>query len=364
MKIAIIGGHLSPALAVIQKIKKEDEVFYIGRKYVFEGEDTISFEYQQISKMGIPFYSVETARLQRRFTRHTLSSFLKLPGGLYESLQILKKTKPDVILGFGGYVQIPVVIAAKFIKIPVVIHEQTLESGLTNKLSARFAKKILISFESSAKFFPKGKTVLTGIPLKQETIDAKKIKKNQNKNKLIYITGGSSGSHFINLIIGRSIKSLLTKYDVIHQTGDSKAFNDFETLKNIKNNLSSKNNYTIVKYYNPQESSDNIRRADLVIGRAGINTVAELIHLETPALLIPLSISAKSEQQKNAEFLKKLGLAEILTEDEITDELFLKTVDKIILNSKDYKLSQKVLDDNAADKIIKELSNVSKEKTT
>lgn len=363
MKVVLIGGHLSPALSVIQKLKKEN-VFYIGRRHVFEGDDALSLEHEEIVKLGIPFYSIKTARMQRKITRYTFLSLTKFPLGFYQSIKILKEIKPDVVLGFGGYVQIPVVLAAYILKIPVVIHEQTLEAGFANKLVSGLAKKICISFESSKEFFPKEKTVLTGNPVKEEIINAKGEKIN-NKVPVIYITGGSTGSHFINNLIEKTLPKLLEKYIVIHQTGDSKKYKDFDKLKDLKNNLTKNfsQKYEIKKFLNANEAAKAISKADLVIGRSGINTVTELIYLKKPAFLIPLPFGQKNEQLKNAEFLKSLGLCEFIVQASLSESLFISAVNSMVKNLANYKLLKSFVLENSADKIVAVLKNVSKEKT-
>src|SRR3990167_6775375 len=174
MKIVIIGGHLTPALSVIEALPKDAQILYIGRKYSLEGDKALSLEYQAITKKGIPFSAIKTGRLQRRITRYTLPSLVKIPYGFGQSLTILRRFKPNVVVGFGGYVSLPVILAAKTLKIPIVIHEQTLEAGFTNKIVAGFADKICISFESSHKYFPKEKTVLTGNPIRRTLIKPSK----------------------------------------------------------------------------------------------------------------------------------------------------------------------------------------------
>ncbi|MEK7451076.1 MAG: glycosyltransferase, partial [Patescibacteria group bacterium] len=164
MRVIIIGGHLSPALSIIEKLPKTDKVLFIGRKYVFEGDQALSLEYKTIQSLKIPFVNLITGRLQRKFTKHTIPSLLKLPYGFMRSILALIKFQPDVVLSFGGYLSFPVVLSAFLLRIPIVIHEQTLEAGLANKILSVFAKKICISWETSRKFFPKGKIVLTGNP--------------------------------------------------------------------------------------------------------------------------------------------------------------------------------------------------------
>src|SRR3972149_4565703 len=229
MKILIIGGHSTPALCVIENLKNE-EVFYIGRKHALEGDSALSLEYQTINKFKIPFYEIKTARFQRKITRYTLFSFLKFPAGFLQAVKILKQTKPDVVVGFGGYVSIPIVISAYFLKIPIVIHEQTLEIGFANKILSPFATKICISWESSKEFFPQGKTILPGLPIKKEIINAKTSirsastvstrgeqahdKKDKHDLPFLYITGGSLGSHKINLLVEKILPQLLQNFIV------------------------------------------------------------------------------------------------------------------------------------------------------
>src|SRR3990172_7629361 len=144
MRIVIAGGHLTPALSVIEELPKDTDILYIGRKYAIEGDKAVSLEYQTITKNGIRFYVLKTGRIQRRLTRHSLSSFSKIPLGIGQSLYILKRFKPNVIVGFGGYVSFPVCIAGKILGIPIVIHEQTLEAGATNRVIGKIADKICI----------------------------------------------------------------------------------------------------------------------------------------------------------------------------------------------------------------------------
>jgi UDP-N-acetylglucosamine--N-acetylmuramyl-(pentapeptide) pyrophosphoryl-undecaprenol N-acetylglucosamine transferase len=365
MKVVIVGGHFSPALSVIQNLK-DNEVFYVGRKYTFEGDKAVSFEYQEITRLGIPFFSLRTARLQRKFTKHTIPSFGKLPIGFFQSLLLLKKIKPDVVVSFGGYLSIPVGFAAYILKIPLVIHEQTFNVGFANKALAKFAKKICISWETSEKYFPKEKIVLTGNPIRREIVNGAVETRNKDLLPLIYITGGSSGAHVINQIIAKTVDKLSKKYEVIHQTGDSQRFKDYDLLTEIKSNLGEKfsKNYSIKKFLNAEESARTLKSADLVIGRSGVNTVTELIYLNKPALLIPITFSQKNEQLRNAEYMKDLGLAEILDENSLTEELFLVKIEYIFDNIKKYTSKKEIVFKNSAEEIVKVIEDVSKKKTT
>lgn len=333
MKIIITGGHLTPAMAVIEKLNVEDKILFVGRKHSFENEQALSFEYQTIRKMGIPFYSLITGRLQRKWTRHTLFSLLKFPVGLSQSLWWVFKFKPEIILSFGGYVSLPVVLAGFILRVPIIIHEQTLGAGLANKIASFFASKILISWEDSKKIFPQEKTVLTGNPVRREILN--KIHNsefkiyNSDKNlPLLYVTGGSLGSHVINLTIEKIIKKLLEDFIVIHQTGDSKKYQDFERLRKLKNRLNPKlkKRYFLKKHILSSHVGWVLNRADLVIGRAGANTVTELLYLEKKAILIPLPFSQGDEQAKNASLLKKAKLGEVIMQGELTSGRLYKRI--------------------------------------
>ena len=356
MRIVIAGGHLTPALSVIEALPKEAEVIYLGRKYSLEGDSAISLEYETITEKSIPFVILKTGRIQRSLTRHTIPSLAKIPVGFTQAMIILKKIKPDVVLGFGGYISFPVIFAASVLRIPTVIHEQTLEAGAANKFASKFVDKICISFESSLKYFPKEKTILTGNPIRKsisgpiETIDIK------TDYPIIYITGGSTGSHAINLLVSGCLAKLLDKYTVIHQTGDTQEFKDFDRLSILKEGLNNnkRDKYIISKFFSPEVVGDILMRSSLVVTRAGINTVSELIYLEKPSLLIPIPTTQRNEQLKNAQFLKRLGLGEVIEQKNLTSDEFLKVINKMTANIKNYKLKSddKYFPKNAAAKII------------
>jgi UDP-N-acetylglucosamine--N-acetylmuramyl-(pentapeptide) pyrophosphoryl-undecaprenol N-acetylglucosamine transferase len=355
MKIAIIGGHLTPALSVIEELPKDAEVIYIGRKYALEGDKAISLEFTTITTKGIAFFNLSTGRFQRQITRHTIPSLSKIPLGFFHALKILRSFRPDVVVGFGGYVSFPVIVAAKSLGIPVVIHEQTFAAGAANKAAAKFATKICISFESSAKFFPKEKTVLTGNPIRKTITSPGKKFVPSVKGSIIYITGGSLGSHFINQLVGEVLPHLVDKYVVVHQTGGATEFNDFERLNILRDGLNAnQEKYIVSKFFSPEEIGSIMKSASLIVSRAGVNSVSEIIVLKKPALLIPLPISQKDEQLKNAEFVKKMGLGEVVEQKDLNPEEFLFRINSMMQNIENYKLSDsaKHFPKNAAKKIV------------
>ena len=362
MKIVIIGGHFSPALSVIEKLKDED-ILYIGRKHALEGDSALSLEFETLNSLGVNFAQVNTGRLQRKPTFYTIPSLAKMPVGFWQSYRLLRRFKPSVVVGFGGYLSVPVVFAAYLLNIPVVLHEQTLEAGFANKILARFAKRICISWESSYNFFPGEKTVLTGNPLRKEILEEIKYSPVKNKNPLIYITGGSLGSHRINALIEKNIEKILSFASVIHQTGDARKFNDYERLLKLKNELgdSFKSNYQLFKFLKPHMFGKIIRESDLVIARSGINTVCEIIYLKRPALFVPLSFTQRNEQKKNALMAKDLGIAEVFDEDKSPEE-FLEMIKKMINNLDSYKSNNpSLIDGDAAEKVIKVIKETAKQ---
>lgn len=353
MRIVIIGGHLTPALSVIEELKDHD-ILYVGRKYALEGDKALSLEYRTMISMNIKFKSIITGRLQRKFTVRTIPSLLKLPIGFVQSLFILKSFKPHVIVGFGGYVEIPVIFSAFILRIPVVIHEQTLGTGLSNRIASFFARKVCISWETSAKFFPKKKIILTGNPIRKEVRETQNFTK-EIERPIVYITGGSLGSHAINVLVEKSIDEFSKNFRIIHQTGDAREFGDFERLDALRNNLENKNDYFVKKFLTAREASQAIKSADLVVSRAGINTITELIFFNKPCLLIPLP--AGREQKQNAFFVKSLGLAEVANQDELSPTVFVGIIESMLKSLGKYKVGRNLLIKDAQRKVAEVVIN-------
>lgn len=372
MKIVIIGGHLAPALSVLGALPKTANVLFVGRKYALEGDNSLSLEYKTITSLNTPFVGINTGRLQRKITKFTLFSLLKIPFGIVKSFLILIKFRPDIVVGFGGYVSIPVVFCAYLLRIPVVIHEQTMEAGLTNKLLSRLATKICISWDSSRKYFPKDKIVLTGNPIRKFTIftpEVGQLSPFGNNLPTIYVTGGSAGSHFINALIEEVITKLLEKYNVVHQTGDAQEYRDFDRLQQLKNNLSKdlRDNYILQKFIEPSQVGDLLKLSSLVITRSGMNTVTELIYFEKPAILFPIPFSQNNEQLKNANFLQRIGLGVVLRQTNANGKQLLRTISMMLNNIDNYKINRdklkKLPGKSAAQNVVSVIDYVYKSKT-
>lgn len=354
------GGHFAPALAVIDKLPKDWEILIVGRKYAFEGDEALSFEYQTAQKLNIPFVPLTTGRLQRKLSLHTFTSLAKIPVGLVQATKILKDFAPDIVLSFGGYIAVPVAVAAKMLRIPIVVHEQTLHAGLANTIISKFADKICISWGYSEQFFPKEKTVLTGNPLRKEFLELahKTPFRANHKHPLIYITGGSGGAHGINVLVERAVEKLLQKYLVIHQTGDAREYGDYDRLKRLKDIMPDhlKKRYEVVKFIPADQVVSVMLNADLVIARSGISTVSELLYLGKPCMLIPLPYGQKNEQLLNAQFVQSTGLGELYEQESLNADLFAEKVDEMLVNIDKYKghaiETHKLIQRDAAEKII------------
>lgn len=315
MKILITGGHITPALALIEELKKKRccEIVFVGRKFALDEEKTLSFEYHSVINLGIRFINLQAGRLTRILSWKSFINFIKFPLAFFQVLKILQKEKPTLIFTFGGYIALPVALVSWIKRIPVFTHEQTMRPGITNRIIGLIARKVFIAFPESVKFFPKEKTVLSGNLLRKCIFQIIKKPFLIKKDKpIIYITGGSLGSHSINLLIEKILPKLIEKFIVIHQTGDTFQYQDYDRLVKIKHS-----HYFLKKHFFGDEIGYIYSLTDLVIGRAGANTITELIALKKPSILIPLPWSANNEQKIHAQFLKEKGVAEIFFQEKM-----------------------------------------------
>jgi UDP-N-acetylglucosamine--N-acetylmuramyl-(pentapeptide) pyrophosphoryl-undecaprenol N-acetylglucosamine transferase len=365
------GGHFSPALAVLDEMPKEWGILLVGRQHAFEADKTLSLEFQTAQRLHLPFVAIKTGRLQRKVSPQSITSLLKMPLGFAQASRIVHRFKPDVVLSFGGYIAVPVVLAAKLQRIPIVIHEQTLHAGLANQISAKFADTICLSWETSQKYFPKEKSVITGNPLRKEflTYAASNMQQKQSDDeKLLYITGGSAGAHGINVLIEGCLEKLLEHYTVIHQTGDAQQFCDYERLEKRRTKLPEKlqKKYILNKFISTEQVVQIVSQADLVIARSGINTVTELLYLGKPSLFIPLPYGQRNEQLSNAQFVERLGMAKIIEQANTSSNDLLQTIHTMIKNSATYlnnaAKARSLVHSYAAQRILSILSVYEKEK--
>jgi UDP-N-acetylglucosamine--N-acetylmuramyl-(pentapeptide) pyrophosphoryl-undecaprenol N-acetylglucosamine transferase len=340
-KILITGGHVTPALAVIDRLKERSKyahLVFVGRKYTSEAEKHVeSFEYKEVTDRKIPFIHLSTGRFTRVLSLKSFINLFRIPQGFIAAWNILKSEKPDVILSFGGYIALPIAIAAKFQKIPVLTHEQTIVPGLANKYIANFANTIFLSFPESAMYFKDKNIVLSGNPIRKSIFQSTKQVVPQNA-KCIYVTGGSLGAHAVNILVEGVLSELLEEFYIIHQTGSVKEFNDFERLSKLRDALPDELHakYILKEHIADDEIGSIYKSADIVIARSGANTFFELIALQKPAIFVPLPWSANNEQELHAAIFKKHKTGEIVHQSEGSSQL-LTIVKKIAHNLEEYK---------------------------
>jgi UDP-N-acetylglucosamine--N-acetylmuramyl-(pentapeptide) pyrophosphoryl-undecaprenol N-acetylglucosamine transferase len=362
VNLVIVGGHHSSALPILHKIKSENlniNVSWIGHRYSLAGDKNDTLEYREISALKIPFYDLKAGKIYKSVD---LKNLIKLPFGLVQAFLYLLQIKPDVILSFGGYLAVPVVIAGWFLGIPSVTHEQTVVVGYANKFVSLFAKKILISWKESERYFPKDKTVYTGIPLRESIfISISNSFPSENNLPYVYITAGKTGSTKINDAVQKALPQLLTYCNVIHQCGDYSEHNSFDRLSaaydQIRNEVPGK--YYVRKFVLENEIGEAYFRAAVVVCRAGAHTVSELLAMEKPALLIPLGWVSHDEQNKNALVIKNSGLGEILDEADLNPTSLNEKVKYMVHNKNSYTSHNpsnfRTISKNAPDLILSEV---------
>lgn len=338
-KVFITGGHITPALALIEELETQQvflNIMFIGRKYAMEGDTHTSEEYRLITEKGIPFFPLGTGRLGRTVDLSTFFSLFKIPMGFIQALVLCIKEKPSVIVSFGGYVALPVVIAGWVLRIPTITHEQTTVPGLANRIIALFARRICVSFPQTMSVFPKEKVVYTGLPIRKALFEnAIPLPFSLDpRYPLLYILGGATGAKSLNELFYPVIGSLTNRYTVVHQTGHR----SYDEAAKIKESLpvAHRGRYCISPYVDEKPHASFLKNATLIIGRSGANTVGELSVLGKVALCIPLPWSAGGEQLHNAEVLSHAGSAKILDQHALSSQQLLSTIDVMIQEHQRY----------------------------
>lgn len=364
MKILLTGTHFTPAQALVERLNKLGafDLVYVGRSSTQEGYKGASAESQVLPNLGVRFIPLVSGRFHRAFSIYTLINFLKLPIGFLQSLWVVFKEQPNVVVSFGGYIGFPVVFWAWWFNIPIVIHEQTLKFGLANWLSIPFASKIGLAFP--IKGYQKNpKVVITGNPIRSSLFETKTTKelenffKNNQDMPLMLVVGGNQGSHFINRLIGRSLTELTKNYSIIHQTGENE-FKDFEYLEEEKGKLSEPKRYLVSKWFEAGELSAIIQQSRLVIARAGMNTLYELALFGKMAFVIPIPSSVQPEQLQNAKFFQKLGLGEYLNQESVSDQVFLHELRSFAKKAENFQPDEKTKEvflENGAERLAQEV---------
>ena len=327
------GGHVMPGLTIFKKVNAEKifDVHYIG--------GINSIERELVANYQLTYHPIHTGKLRRYLSIENVQDTFKVFLGLIDAFKVLWKFKRSETLLFstGGFVCVPVVIAAKLQRKKVFIHEQTSRVGLANKICSIFADKIFISFEDSFKYFDESKTYFSGYPLREEcyteTINPVVINGrllNDLDKPILFVTGGGNGAQLINKLIIRNLDILTSRYVIVHQVG--KAFIDEYSVHKHPN-------YLPVAFIG-LEMIDLFKLATATVSRSGAGTVCELIAVGKKSIFIPLKIAQKNEQFYNAlEAFKKLGSI-IIEEKELTDESFLVALHQIGISNSIKKIQK------------------------
>ncbi|MBI5019401.1 UDP-N-acetylglucosamine--N-acetylmuramyl-(pentapeptide) pyrophosphoryl-undecaprenol N-acetylglucosamine transferase [Candidatus Gottesmanbacteria bacterium] len=332
VNILITGGHVTPAIATIEEIKKRYpkwQITFVGRKHSLEGVKVLSEEYRLIKDLNIPFIPITAGRLKRDGGLGALVALLKVPVGLIQAFAAVMQVRPDVVVSFGGYVALPVALGARILGVRVITHEQTTRPGLANRIIARIADHICISFPETKKMITGGNRItLTGLPLRSAVLNPPEQKPFPvpEGKPILFIVGGSTGSVSINNVVFASLPTLVKYYTVVHQVGRLSIAHGEAVARDLPKTL--EKYYIPRAYFSAAEYSWAMHNAEIVIGRSGANTVTEIALSGAVAICIPLPWSAHNEQFHNAAFLVGGGSV-ILPQDKLTPSSLIKTVNEV-----------------------------------
>ncbi len=330
MKVIVVaggtGGHIYPAIAIINKIKEKEsnsEFLYIGTSDRMEKDI--------IPSLGIKFIGLEMTGLNRSNPLSNIEVLRKFHNAVKESRKIIKKFKPDVVVGAGGYITAPVLYAAHKEGIPVLIHEQNSIPGVSNKFISGFANTICVSLPNSVNLFPKEKVVYTGNPRSEESIKVDKRSKTKlgfKKNKrLVVVVMGSLGSTTMTKKIKELIPAFNGKdYQVLIITG-KKYYDDYKDIE-------LDDNVKIVPFMD--NLINLLKDSDLIVSRAGASTIAEITAIGLPAILVPSPYVTNNHQYKNAKELEDAGACKIVTEEDFSKDTIISEIDKLFSDEKEY----------------------------
>lgn len=327
-KIVMTGGgtagHVTPNIALMPSLQKAGyEISYIGSK------DGI--EKGLIEDQKIPYYGISSGKLRRYHSWKNFSDPFKVMKGFFEARQIMARIKPDVVFSKGGFVSVPVILAAKTMGIPAIIHESDLTPGLANKLAIPAATKVCCNFPETVPYLPAGKAVLTGSPIRQELLHGSRAKGKEfchftKDLPVLMIMGGSIGSVYINNAIRGCLDDLLKEFQIIHLCGKG----------NLDESLTNKEGYAQFEYVS-DNLPDLFAAADLMIARAGANSICEILALRKPNILIPLGRNAsRGDQILNANSFAKQGFSVVLEEENVTSESLKTTITDVMANRQTY----------------------------
>ena len=350
-KILLTGGgtagHVTPNIALLPDLKAEGyDIHYIGS---YEG-----MEKKLIEAQGIHYDGISTGKFRRYLSAKNLSDPFRVIKGFHQAKKLIREYKPDVVFSKGGFVAVPVVLAAGHYHIPVIIHESDMTPGLANKICMRTASKICCNFPETVKLLPADKAVLTGTPIRRELLNGSRaagfaFTGLTNDKPILLMMGGSTGSRAVNAGLRSALPQLLKEFHVIHLCG--------------KGNLDSKlaqPGYVQYEYIS-DELKDLFAISDIVLSRAGANAICELLALKKPNILVPLPADvSRGDQILNANSFQKQGFSYVLEEKKLNADTLIAAVHEVYNNRDSYKKAMELSNQrngvNIVIKLIKELS--------
>ncbi len=342
MRIAFVGGgsggHFYPLIATAEALRvtaEPMELFYIGPH---------PFDFPELARNDIKYLYCPAGKLRRYFSLQNGLDIFRTCFGFFVALYQLFVWYPDVIFSKGGYTSVPVLFAAWFYRIPVVIHESDSKPGRANMLARKFARYIGIAYAEVARFFPAGKTALVGIPIRQvlTTINPDPFTTLgiSRDLPLIYVTGGSLGANRINNLILRSLPKLLPHYQVFHQTGVAFEAITIQTAQALIADQNLLSRYYVRGSVDATTVGALLDAAAVVISRAGSTTLFEIALHGKPAIIIPIPEEVSHDQRTNAYAYARTGAASVLEEGNLTDNLLVAEIQSIISDTQKYQTMQ------------------------
>lgn len=312
------GGHLFPGIAIAKRVCEtfpETRVLFIGTDRPFEKE--------QVAKAKF-YHSVSGATgIKGLGWQKKLKAAVRIPLSVLNCMVKLIRFRADAVVGVGGFSSGPVILAAWLLRRPVVLHEQNSVPGIANRLAARFAKRIFITFPESEAFFPEGKCTLSGNPVRDEILQAAKRPPQADKPTTLLVAGGSQGARGINKAITQALTELKAlNIQIIHQCGE----NDLSKVKEAyqKAEISA----SVTPFI--QNMHEAFEKADLIVGRAGATTLSELMVMGKPSILVPFPQATDNHQEKNGRYLEKAGAARVILESELEEGVLSEAVQSLL----------------------------------
>lgn len=381
-RIVFVGGHMTPALALAEKLQKEGyhNLLWIGQKYSQTGDRNKSIEYRRVSRLNIKFINLTTGKLWRRWTKETffkgVINLLLVPIGFLKASWFILRYRPDVIIGFGSYLMVPILLQIpliKLLKTKTYIHEQTIKPSLSSKITEKHVDKIFLTWQASKKYFDNNSKIVTGNPIEQEFLTTRTEKPIfSDNNPILLIIGGNQGANTFNRRLRDEIlPKYLGHFNIVHQTGRSTITRDYELALKEKASLPKKlqSRYQVFDFIDPRLLNHILGKATLLLSRSGANTVQKVLLKGVPTLFMPLPWSSNDEQLENAKLAESVGIGEIfkfksgLTDVELYERImkaYKQTLEnKSFIQTKTWKEAKadakKLVKLDATDNIYKEL---------